>query len=121
MKRARIAAVLLVPAILLLVAGCDDGTPMETGFSDVQLIIVPQEATLTAGETIQLSLMVRDAQGNLTPHPASLEARWQTSDAEIAKVTSDGTVTALGDGEVDVTAGCRGQCAWATVLVGDGS
>ena len=62
----------------------------------------PPEATLTAiGETIQLAARVVD------PNDRTIEgatATWQSSDEAVASVSTDGLVTAVGNGVASVTA-----------------
>lgn len=117
MRRSRTMPGVLVALSALTVLGCSDDILGTENPSEYQLTIVPEAVSVTPGQSVQLSVMLRDRQGNLFPHPASNEVAWRSSDSEIATVAA-GMVVAISEGEVNITAGCKGQCAWATVDVG---
>lgn len=74
---------------------------------------VAQPNPLTAlNETLQLSATVRDRTGSVIP---SADVRWSVATPGVANVDSEGRVTALANGEVEVTAAIEN--ASKTVLV----
>ncbi|MDB4914856.1 MAG: hypothetical protein JWM95_2500 [Gemmatimonadetes bacterium] len=71
-------------------------------------------AALNAGESVQLSAIVRDRSG------ASLQGRvvaWASSSAAIATVDAGGKVTAVGGGSATITATSEGVSGSATIVV----
>ncbi len=62
--------------------------------------IVPDEMSLIAGEHQTLYAVLRDAEGGALERPLA----WTTSDPAVATVASDGTVTAVSMGTVEVAA-----------------
>lgn len=118
MRRSNMFPRTLLPLFVLLLFGCrDDATGPATYEVDYQLIVIPAEISLMAGQTFQFSVMVQDDQGRLLPLPPGDEVTWGSSDPVVAKVADDGTVLALAEGGVNITAGCNGQRAWANVRV----
>jgi uncharacterized protein YjdB len=77
--------------------------------------VAPATASLTVGQTIQLTATPKDANGN----PLSGRViTWQSSDNTIASVNSSGLVTGVGaGGPVTITATSEGQSGTATVNV----
>lgn len=80
-----------------------------------ELMVAPEEAGILIGETLQLSVLVREINGRL--HEPGDEVNWQSSDPEVVEVTEDGMVRGLAEGRVTITAGCNGYSAWATIHV----
>jgi Bacterial surface proteins containing Ig-like domains len=71
-------------------------------------------SSLVVGQSVQLSAVVRDADGN----PISNEpVTWSSSDLRIATVSATGLVAAVALGTVDVTASSAGVTATARVAV----
>ncbi|HEV2750218.1 MAG TPA: Ig-like domain-containing protein [Gemmatimonadales bacterium] len=77
--------------------------------------VTPATASLTVGQTVQLTATPKDANGNpLTGRVIT----WQSSDNTIASVSSSGLVTGVGaGGPVTITATSEGQSGTATVNV----
>jgi formylglycine-generating enzyme required for sulfatase activity len=69
------------------------------------------EAELEIGQQLSLSAMV--SPGNATPNTVY----WSTTDASVATVSSDGTVTAVANGECDILATCVDKAAACHVTV----
>ena len=65
-----------------------------------QVIVEPDQVTLLAGETVQLSATVLDAEGNILP----VSVTWSTSDPAVATVDAGGLVTAVSTGTADIVA-----------------
>src|SRR6266513_4824424 len=77
--------------------------------------VTPATASLTVGQTVQLTATLRDANGNpLTGRVIT----WQSSNNAIASVNGSGLVTGVGPGgPVTMTATSEGQSGTATVNV----
>lgn len=86
---------------------------VERAVASVQ--ITPQQVSLGVGGTVQLVAETRDAGGNLL---TGRDIVWESVDAAIAQVASDGTVTALTPGgPVAVSATSEGRVGIAFVTV----
>jgi uncharacterized protein YjdB len=76
--------------------------------------VAPSLATLSTGNSLQLTATLRDASGNaLTGRTVT----WSTSNSSIATVSGAGLVTALAVGQVTVTATSEGKGSSATITV----
>ena len=97
---------------------CDKvgGAPTELDEPRVTEIAVdPDTATLlTVGETLPLNATALDQSGAPLPGTSFV---WSSSDTSVATVTSDGTVTARGNGAVAIEAEASGVGGRATVVV----
>ena len=80
-----------------------------------QLTVTPPTATLTAvGRTVQLSAEVLDQLGR----PMSgVSVTWSSGEASVATVDANGLVTAVGNGEVTITAAAGDASGTATITV----
>jgi hypothetical protein len=96
------------------------GNRADTAFINVTLVpaaaitVAPADATIAAGETVQLAATVLDASG------AALTGRtitWTSSDGGIATVSGSGMVRGVAGGTASVTATCEGRSATATITV----
>ncbi len=73
-------------------------------------VVVPETLEMTIGESKQVSATV-------LPEGAPSSVAWTSSDESIAKVSEDGTITAIKHGKVTITAtavdgsGIKGECA----------
>ncbi len=77
--------------------------------------VSPAATTLTAlGQTRQLSAVPKDAAGNSM---TGLTITWTSSNQSVAKVDDTGLVTALGNGDVQITAAAAGVPGRAHVVV----
>lgn len=77
--------------------------------------LTPSPATLLEGETLQLTAVLRDARGN--PLPGRVVESWASSDEAIARVDGQGLVTAVAEGEAEVTATFQGVSGITAVRV----
>jgi hypothetical protein len=113
---------ILLPLAAVLLFGCRDN-PAGPGEFELQLepefelVVLPQEVRLVAGQAFKLSVMLKDRDGRLIPLPPGGAVSWSSSDAEIVEVGEDGTILARAEGLASITAGCDDRCAWATIYV----
>jgi uncharacterized protein YjdB len=82
--------------------------------SPATVTITPSSATLSAGSTTQLAAQVRDAGNNLLTNAA---VSWSSSNAGIATVAGNGTVTGVAAGSATITATSGSASGTATVTV----
>ncbi|HYL54097.1 MAG TPA: Ig-like domain-containing protein, partial [Gemmatimonadales bacterium] len=76
--------------------------------------VSPTTASLSVGQTAQLTATTKDANGNiLTGRPVT----WSTSNGSVATVSSSGLVTAAGAGSATITATSEGKTGTAAVTV----
>jgi alpha-tubulin suppressor-like RCC1 family protein/uncharacterized protein YjdB len=75
--------------------------------------IRPPEVALRTGETQTLVATPLDGRGTRLSRPVT----WQSDDQSVARVSSAGLVTAVGEGRTQVEANSEGRSAWATVTV----
>ncbi len=104
---------LLTGLILACLSACGSDEPDSTKPGDVtvqSVSVTPDETTLQIGQTVQLKAAI-------TPAEAVAEVDWTTSDAAVATVAEDGTVTAVSVGIATVTASAGGKTAKCTVTV----
>jgi uncharacterized protein YjdB len=83
-----------------------------TPVSSVRLL--PANASLSVGGTVQLSVEARDASGGLL---TGRVAAWTSSNPAVATVTATGLVTALSAGASIISADCEGKTGLASVNV----
>ena len=83
--------------------------------SPATIVLDPGSATLTAiGETVELSATVKDAQGQTVP---GATVTWKSSNPSVARVGTEGLVTATGNGTATLIVTSGGQSTEATVTV----
>jgi uncharacterized protein YjdB len=80
--------------------------------------VSPSTKTLTAGTSTQLSVSVTDVNGATVSSPT---VTWNTSDAQVAGVTSNGTVTTAKAGTATITATSDGVSGSADITVQPGA
>jgi uncharacterized protein YjdB len=110
MKGSKSGLLLLLAA--LTTCGRDALEPVKGEVDSI--LVVPAISTVSVGASIELSAQVLDATGT------SLEDRpvhWASANTEIATVSSDGTVTAIKVGTVQVAASTGGRSGLAQVTV----
>ena len=71
----------------------------------------PDGVLLTAGESTKLRLVVTDQNGEEMPIPSWVSPVWKASDARVAEVSRDGTLTGTWVGTVSVTGRLAGLTA----------
>ncbi len=80
--------------------------------------VSPAAASILLGQTVQLTAVVKDANGNvLTGRPVT----WASSALGVASVSATGLVTALALGSATITATSEGQTGSAAITVSTGS
>ena len=91
------------------------GTAAITVLEPVASVAVsPDNATIVAGETVQLTATTLDAAGNELTGPT---VTWSSSDEAMATVDATGLVTALGAGSATITATSGGKSGTAAITV----
>src|SRR5207237_9050836 len=76
--------------------------------------VSPPSATVSVGQTAQLTATPKDASGT----PLSGRAvTWSSSDTTIARVSGSGLVTAIATGSATITATSEGQSGTSTITV----
>lgn len=113
---------ILLPMAAVLLFGCRDNPTGPDEFdaqfeAEFDLVVLPQEVRLEAGQSFKLSVMLKDRDGRMIPLPPGGAVAWASSDTEIVEVGEDGTLVARAEGLASITAGCDGRCAWATIYV----
>jgi hypothetical protein len=106
---------LLIPAAALLAFSACDRSPTDDPSVVVLVQVMPDERTLSVGETLKMQLTLRDEAGE---KPAdSLDVVWSTSNAGVASVSPQGVVTAVAPGQANIRAELGGVSDEATVTV----
>ena len=78
------------------------------------IVVSPAAASVTAGQTVQLTATPKDGNGNpLTGRTVT----WATSDAAVATVSGNGLVTSGTPGTVTITASSEGKNGTAAITV----
>src|SRR5437660_5792274 len=78
------------------------------------VIVTPLSATVSVGQTAQLTATLKDASGNVLSGRA---VTWSSSDTTIARVSGSGVVTAVATGSTTITATSEGQSGTSSVSV----
>jgi len=109
----RLLAALALP---LLVAGCSSNSPTQPVASVPlsSLTVVPAADTLHVGDAAAFTVQAVDTGGTNVPNPT---VHWSSSNTAVVRVSSTGTVSAVGEGTATVTASSGGKTANAGVLV----
>ena len=104
----------LLPLLLvsLSVCGRDALDPEQGGVESI--VVTPAISTVSVGSSIELSAQVLDPSGISVP---GRPVHWTSEDPQIATVSIDGTVTAVGVGTVQVAASTGGRSGLAQVTV----
>lgn len=82
-------------------------TVLPKGIPATSVTVTPASASLTPGQTVQLSMTI------LPEDVTNPFATWSSNNVKVARVDSDGNVTAVADGTCIITAQCgsaRGTC-----------
>ena len=98
-------------AATVLVAACAD-LALESDRIPTSFDISPRSGFYMEGESERLKVVVLDQNGDTMPVP-SWAPHWTVSDSTIAQVSQNGTMTAVGGGEVVVWAEVAGKGAAA--------
>ncbi|HWQ29066.1 MAG TPA: Ig-like domain-containing protein, partial [Dehalococcoidia bacterium] len=79
--------------------------------------VQPSSLSLTVGQTAQLGVVLKDANGNTL---TGRSVTWSSSNPSVATVSASGLVTALTAGSATITATSEGKSGTAAVSVGGG-
>jgi trimeric autotransporter adhesin len=79
-----------------------------------RIVVAPNQITLDAGQTSQLTVTLRDSAGNVL---SGRSVTYSTSDASIATVSATGLVTAIAEGTAQIRIASEGVTATLTVTV----
>jgi trimeric autotransporter adhesin len=102
------------PLLLVALSTCGRES-LEPEPGNVEAIVVtPAISTVSVGSSIDLTAEVLDASGVSVPDRS---VHWASEDPQIATVSGDGTVTAVGVGTVQVAASTGGRSGIAQVTV----
>jgi hypothetical protein len=80
----------------------------------VNLVVTPSVAAIQAGNLLQLTANPEDARG---PFVAPAEVAWASSNPNVARIGSDGTVVGAVPGTAQITARWHGMQGTSTVTV----
>jgi probable HAF family extracellular repeat protein len=86
-----------------LVPGENQAPSLTMDSTIVKVEVTPPEATLSVGQTLQLTATAKDADGNIVLVPEG-GFSWQSSNSAVAEVDSSGKVTAKAEGSATITA-----------------
>lgn len=102
--------------ILLSAASCGTGgnyIPANSISTSVESFkLVTASSGLAVGNKLKITPVILQSNGQLPTNP---DIEWKVSDEKIAKIEKDGTITALADGSVTVTAKYNGKEATTTL------
>lgn len=106
--------ILLTLVLLGAVAACSSppGTGPNRPVAAVE--VTPATASRTVGETVQLTAVLRDAEGEVL---TGRSVTWSSSAGTVASVSSTGLVTTVAEGETVITATSESRSATATITV----
>jgi dipeptidyl aminopeptidase/acylaminoacyl peptidase len=107
---------LLAAAVLIACGGSEPAGPSNPPPGNLPVATVsvsPAEASVTVGQQVELSAIVKDAQGTVVQRPIV----WHSSAPTVATVSEQGVVTTLGVGEVRIGATSEGRQGVAEITV----
>ncbi|HEX9579710.1 MAG TPA: Ig-like domain-containing protein [Gemmatimonadales bacterium] len=88
--------------------------PALTPIAVASVVVTPTSASLTLGNTVQLTAVAMDAAGSVL---TDRTVTWMTRDTLLATVTTSGLVTAIASGVALITASSEGKSDTTTVTV----
>ncbi|HEX5870593.1 MAG TPA: Ig-like domain-containing protein [Longimicrobium sp.] len=108
---------LLFPAVALLaLSACEN--PAGGGDAEVESVqVMPDERTLSVGETLELELTVRDEDGESPSDEDLDEVVWSSENPSVATVSAAGVVTGVAPGQTNVRAELDGVSGSVRVTV----
>ena len=101
---------------LLVMCGRDNPTQSRSAVP-VRVVVTPEKSDLaSAGQSVRLSAQALDDAGQVVPESP---VTWRSSDTDVVTVSSDGLVTAVGEGSAVITAMAGQKTGNAQVTVSD--
>jgi uncharacterized protein YjdB len=115
MRAMTVSRVATALAAFALIGGCTDYTAPPNEPSTLGgLTVVPRNATLGAGQVVQLKATMRDEFGDAL---TGVTVSWRSSDDVVATVSSRGDVLGRTAGRAVITASAIGKTQISTILV----
>lgn len=116
----RVTARGLGSAIISVAAACCSGDQVQVTVTQQisSISVSPSSASVTVGQSTQLSAVARDANGNLIPN---VLFAWSSSSASIAQVNGTGLVSGVAAGSSTVSASAGGRSGSAAISVASAS
>lgn len=108
-------ATFLAMTTSVFAVGCGDDDTTSTGKAISELEITTGITTLPKGDSTKFTAMATYADGS--KEDVSSEVTWNTDDAEVATVSEDGTVTAVDEGDCEISAKYMGKTATESFFV----
>ena len=96
---------------ILLFWSCEDKTKVTQELDAI--VLSPVKSILQPGQTVQLSALVIDKSNSSMDLPVT----WSTTNDQIATITKEGMVTAVGQGEANIYATIDNVQGMAEILV----
>ncbi|WP_420126618.1 Ig-like domain-containing protein [Longimicrobium sp.] len=100
-------------ALLTVSAACENGPTDPAEVVSVQ--VMPEERTLAVGETLEMEVTVRDAEGESPDHVD--EITWASDNPAVATVNTAGVVTGVAPGQANIRAELDGIAGSVRVMV----
>jgi uncharacterized protein YjdB len=108
----------ITPVIALVAWTCGSTEPSANATTTVsEVVISPPASAIPLDSTVSLQAEARDPSGVVVPN---VPIYWTVRDANIARVSSTGVVSAHAIGVTEVAASSMGKSAVATITVGPG-
>ena len=112
MKKSIIFSLIATALVAFTFTSCkDDKDPSDGGSTAItSLTVKPSTLILAVGETTRLAVLTQ-------PEGANVAVEWSSSNTDIATVSTNGTVTAVANGEATITAKHGDLCSTCQVSV----
>lgn len=115
----RSAVLFLIPTATLVTACGNDGSDVQAPSSaPASVVVAGPDSTLIPGQAVQFTAVARDARGEVLPGQA---LTWAAADSSVATVTGTGLVTAVAEGQTEITAAADTAHGQVLVVVGGDS
>jgi uncharacterized protein YjdB len=98
--------------LALLLTACSDDPAGPASVESVE--VTSPVASIVAGQTVQLSIVIKDQSGNALPDRA---ITWSSDNQTVATVSATGVVTALAPGSATITASAEDKVGRVTLTI----